>query len=192
VEKNRLTDAVPIKTQLLRTGVNLIALAALLLIPWELSAQQAGIIALAGLLVLTLTLTSAGFWVIERVLSLLPNHRAISGPGTGVLVIVGLARRAGLSSLGLLFFTVWALIYMGVWALAPGACPDCAFSSPEPTRPVADFFYLAVNLAVANPPPDLYPVSNLARAASSIEVVSGLALVTMFAGAFFGLSRNKS
>ena len=53
-----------------------------------------------------------------------------------------------------------------------------------------DFLYMAVNLAFANPPPDLLAHSRVAHMAVTLEVISGVALVALYAGSFFGLGQR--
>jgi hypothetical protein len=106
-------------------------------------------------------------------------------------------RRLGLALPALVFFCAWAFIYALIWAYSPDACSldltkAChgAFQGAG-TRPTfGDFLYMAVNLAFANPPPDLLAHSRLAHMAATLEVISGVALVTLYASAFFGLGRN--
>src|SRR5205807_1992096 len=85
------------------------------------------------------------------------------------------------------------------WAHSPEACSldltrPChgAFQGTGTHPTFGDFLYMAVNLAFANPPPDLLAHSRLAHMAVTLEVISGVALVTLYAGAFFGLGREAA
>lgn len=112
---------------------------------------------------------------------------------------MGVVRHVGLALPALVFFCVWALIYALLWAYSPDACSldltrAChgAFQGAGTHPTFGDFLYIAVNLAFANPPPDLLAHSRLAHMAVTLEVISGVALVTLYAGAFFGLGRERS
>jgi hypothetical protein len=112
---------------------------------------------------------------------------------------VGLViRRTGLALPALMFFFGWALLYSVLWLLDQGACsPDTAIACTHAFRGAGhdptfgDFLYLSVNEAFANPPPDFFPASRLARTATTMEVLTGVLGVTVFAGAFFGV-REKA
>jgi hypothetical protein len=45
-------------------------------------------------------------------------------------------------------------------------------------------------MAFANPAPDLVAHSRLAHTAATIEVLTGIGLVTLYAGSFFGIGRR--
>lgn len=112
---------------------------------------------------------------------------------------VGLVvRRTGVALPALVFFFGWALVYATIWLADPGTCvadPAVACGSAfrgagtDPT--FGDFLYLSVNETFANPPPDLFPTSQLARTAATLQVLSGILGVTVFAGAFFGVRPAK-
>ncbi|MDQ6804047.1 MAG: hypothetical protein M3065_03560 [Actinomycetota bacterium] len=106
-------------------------------------------------------------------------------------------RQLGLALPALVFFCVWAFIYALIWAYSPTPCSldltkAChgAFQGAGTHPTFGDFLYMAVNLAFANPPPDLLAHSRLAHMAATLEVISGVALVTLYASAFFGLGRQ--
>jgi hypothetical protein len=95
----------------------------------------------------------------------------------------------------LVFFCVWAVVYMLIWAHSPTACPadpahpcDGAFLGAGAHPTFGDFLYYSVNMAFANPAPDLIAHTRVAHTAATIEVLSGIGLVTLYAGAFFGLA----
>jgi hypothetical protein len=45
-------------------------------------------------------------------------------------------------------------------------------------------------MAFANPAPDFIAHSRLAHTAATIEVLTGIGLVTLYAGSFFGIGRH--
>jgi hypothetical protein len=109
--------------------------------------------------------------------------------------VLALVRQLGLALPALVFFCGWALIYALIWAHAPQACSldltrPChgAFQGAGVRPTFGDFLYVSVNLAFANPPPDLLTHSRLAHMAATVEVISGVALVTLYATSFFGLA----
>jgi hypothetical protein len=112
---------------------------------------------------------------------------------------LGVLRRLGLALPALVFFCAWAFIYALIWAYSPAPCSldltkAChgAFQGAGTHPTFGDFLYVAVNLAFANPPPDLLAHSRLAHMAATLEVISGVALVTLYASAFFGLGRGTA
>src|SRR5947208_14912748 len=77
------------------------------------------------------------------------------------------------------------LVLAGSHPALPRRLPGCG---AHPT--FGDFLYMAVNLAFANPPPDLLAHSRVAHMAVTLEVISGVALVALYAGSFFGLGQR--
>ena len=114
--------------------------------------------------------------------------------------LMALLRRSGLALPALVFFCLWATIYMFIWAHEPAACPadpahPCAGAAflGAGTRPTfGDFLYYSVNMAFANPAPDLVAHSRVGHTAATIEVLSGVGLVTLYAGAFFGIGASSA
>jgi hypothetical protein len=111
----------------------------------------------------------------------------------GYLLGLGAFLRAlGLPLLALGFFGLWTLSFMGLWALDatqcgadPGAAGSCgAFLGIDAKPAVGDFVYFAVNVAFANLPPDFIAHSDAAHTLVTLEVVSGVALITAFAADF--------
>jgi hypothetical protein len=112
---------------------------------------------------------------------------------------MALVRRAGLALPALLFFCVWALVYLLIWAHSPTPCPadpalpcDGAFLGAGAHPTFGDFLYYSVNMAFANPAPDLIAHTRAGHTAATIEVLSGVGLVTLYAGAFFGLAATRA
>ena len=98
------------------------------------------------------------------------------------------------TALALVFFCLWAIVYLFIWAHDPAACPadtahPCAgaFLGAGRHPTFGDFLYYSVNMAFANPAPDLIAHTRAGHTAATIEVLSGVGLVTLYAGAFFGL-----
>ncbi|HWC86811.1 MAG TPA: hypothetical protein VG388_09750 [Solirubrobacteraceae bacterium] len=111
---------------------------------------------------------------------------------------MGVLREFGLALPALVFFCAWAFIYALIWAYSPTPCSldltrvcHGAFQGAGTQPTFGDFLYVAVNLAFANPPPDLIAHSRLAHMTATLEVISGVALVTLYASAFFGLGRSR-
>ena len=110
---------------------------------------------------------------------------------------MALVRRGGVAMPALVFFCGWGAINMLIWAHDPSVCSadpsrSCtgAFVGAGAHPTFGDFLYYSTNLAFANPPPDLVAHSRTAHTAATIEVLSGVGLVTLFAGAFFGVGRR--
>jgi hypothetical protein len=89
-------------------------------------------------------------------------------------------RRIGLPLLGLAFFLVWTFVYIAVWAVHPRE----AFGGLEPEPRFADFFYYAVSTAFTSPPEGIAATSRGARAATLIELLTALALLTAYVSSF--------
>jgi hypothetical protein len=89
-------------------------------------------------------------------------------------------RRIGLPLLGLAFFLVWTFVYIAVWAVHPRE----AFGGLESEPRFADFFYYAVSTAFTSPPEGIAAASRGARAATLIELLTALALLTAYVSSF--------
>jgi hypothetical protein len=98
-------------------------------------------------------------------------------------VVLLLIRRIGLPLLGLAFFLVWTFVYLAIWSFHPTGV-EHAFDGLDPRPRFSDFFYYAVSTAFISPPGDIIASSRGARSATLIEMLSGLALVTAYAGSF--------
>jgi hypothetical protein len=213
----RLSGAIvnPPQPRIIRGGLGRAALLMGILLvlglaPIHLSRGWTAVVGTVVLAVLALALVSAaaGFRALVRrmrgtdELRLLGGRVSIPLPGLdrelrAIEAWLGLVRGVGLALPALVFFCVWALIYALLWAYSPESCSldltrAChgAFQGAGSHPTFGDFLYIAVNLAFANPPPDLVAHSRAAHMAVTLEVISGVALVTLYAGAFFGLGRG--
>jgi Ion channel len=92
-------------------------------------------------------------------------------------------RAIGLPLLGLVFFTLWTFVYVALWLVRP----DGAFDGLAHRPRLADFVYYAITTALTSPPQDIVPASRGARAASTIEILMGLALI----GAYLATFRDR-
>jgi hypothetical protein len=193
-----------------RFVILLVALAALLILPLHLSPHAARVVAavLVGAGLAVAILAATGFRrLLERFVSgddvvLRGGRTRIPVPTLGrqVRAVEGLAailRRTGLALPALLFFCGWALIYMLIWAHSPEACSldltrpcNGAFQGAGHDPTFGDFLYYATNMAFANPAPDIVGHSRLVHTAATIEVLTGIGLVTLYAGSFFGIGRG--
>lgn len=187
-----------LRITLIRMTALLAVLGVLLLIPWPLTPSGAGRLAAVGLTLIVLLALGASRHVSRYAKRIAPTRSLAAASQRQYQVVRRLVRRTGIAPVGLvlfvLFFITWALIYAAVWSAQPIPCPAdaakaCAgaFYGAHPRMEFSDFLYLSANLAAASPPPDLFPASRLARAAATLEVVSGIALITLFAGALLGL-----
>jgi hypothetical protein len=183
----------------------LVLITALCLLPLRLSPHSARVLTAVVLALVALSaLTTAA--VFKRLLGhfiegdrLRLGRYEVEVPRLGQEVrffegIMAVMRRAGLALPALLFFCLWAVVYLFIWSHDPAACPA------DPARPCAgaflgagndptfgDFLYYSANMAFANPAPDLIAHTRVGHTAATIEVLSGVGLVTLYAGAFFGL-----
>jgi hypothetical protein len=193
-----------------RAGLLMIALLVLGLAPIHLRRGWTAAVGTAVFIVILLAAVSAaaGFQTVVRRMRETDCLRLLGGRVTVPLprldrelhvfeAWLRVLRELGLALPALVFFCAWAFIYALIWAYSPDACSldltkAChgAFQGAGTHPTYGDFLYVAVNLAFANPPPDLLAHSRLAHMAATLEVISGVALVTLYASAFFGLGRN--
>jgi hypothetical protein len=95
-------------------------------------------------------------------------------------------RRIGLPLLGLAFFLLWTLVYVGLWAHRPVG----AFTG-LPARPrFSDFFYYSVSTALISPPGDILAQSRGARSATMIEMLTAFAVLTAYLASFVDWQRR--
>jgi hypothetical protein len=191
--------------QLRRVLALLFSIALLCLLPLRLSPHSARVVTALVLAVVAVALltTATAFWrLLARFVEGGPLRLGgyqVDVPNLGRQVrafegVMALMRRTGLALPALLFFCLWAIVYLFIWAHDPAAC------AADPSRPCqgaflgagqhptfGDFLYYSVNMAFANPAPDLIAHTRAGHTAATIEVLSGVGLVTLYAGAFFGL-----
>ena len=203
-------DARRPRAQLRRVLILLFLIAALCLLPLRLSPHSARVVTALVLAIVALTLltTVAAF---RRLLARFAEGDRLRLGGREVDVprldrpvrafegVTALLRRTGLALPALLFFCLWAVVYLFIWAHDPAACPadpahPCAgaFLGAGKHPTFGDFLYYSVNMAFANPAPDLIAHTRAGHTAATIEVLSGVGLVTLYAGAFFGLGAARA
>ena len=95
-------------------------------------------------------------------------------------------RGIGLPLLGLVFFTLWTFVYVALWLVRPHE----AFAGLAGRPRLADFVYYAITTALTSPPQDIVPASRGARAASTIEILMGLALIGAYLASFRARQRS--
>ncbi|HEY0517640.1 MAG TPA: hypothetical protein VGD00_11000 [Solirubrobacteraceae bacterium] len=191
--------------QLERVLALLVLISLLCLLPLRLSPHSARVVTalVLALVVLALVTTVTAFWrLLTRFVEggqVRVRGYQVDVPNLGRQVrafegVMALMRRTGLALPALLFFCLWAVVYMFIWSHEPAACPAdpsraCAgaFLGAGTHPTFGDFLYYSINMAFANPAPDLIAHTRLAHTAATIEVLSGVGLVTLYAGAFFGL-----
>lgn len=198
-----------VSRQVLRSTALLAALTALMLLPIRFSPQAATAVSIALLAtgcVFAIGIATAARALLAKLVDVgdgsieLMGGRVqldlplIDGQVRALEGSMRLVKRAGIAIPALVFFCFWALVYLLIWARSPGVCPadpatacDAAFWGPGAHPTFGDFLYYAVNMAFANPVPDLIAHSRLAHTAATIEVISGVGLVTLYAASFFGL-----
>ena len=198
-------DARRPRAQLLRVLILLVLITVLCLLPVRLSPHSARVVAtlLLAVAAVSLLTTAAAF---RRLLQRFADGQAlrlgryqVEVPSLGREVrafegVLAVLRRAGLALPALLFFCIWAVVYLLIWSHDPAACPadpahPCAgaFLGAGDHPTFGDFLYYSVNMAFANPAPDLIAHTRVGHTAATIEVLSGIGLVTLYAAAFFGL-----
>ena len=164
---------------LLRLGILSLFVVVVAMIRPRLTHWSAGWLVLVG----GLAVVAGGFIFLaatRRIALRLPfaEHRAAEA----VLLLI---RRLGLPLLGLLFFLLWTFVYIGIWWVHPHS----AFTGLDRNPRFADFFYTAVSTAFVSPPGDILAQSRGARAATMIEMLTALALVTAYASSFLDFQR---
>ena len=155
------------------------AVAGIAMLSPRLSRTQAGVTALVGavgILVGALALVMATRRLADRRShqSSIPIERYMAGS------FLALIRTTGVALLGLAFFAIWSFVYLAMWWFDPGH----AFTGLSTTPRYSDFFYYSVSTGLISPPGDIIASSRGARAATIIEMLAGLALVTTYLSSF--------
>jgi hypothetical protein len=152
------------------------AVVAIEMIPLRLTRGEAVLLVLVG--VGAAVALIAWFWLAtQRVLDRLPLIEHQERLGTAMLLSV---RRIGLPLLGLAFFLAWTFVYVALWAVHP----EEAFGGLDAEPRFADFFYYAVATAFTSPPEGIAAGSRGVRAATLIELLTAVALVTTYLSSF--------
>jgi hypothetical protein len=89
-------------------------------------------------------------------------------------------RRIGLPVIGAVFFLFWTSVYLALWWYDPAR----AFGGLGDRPRFADFFYYSVSTALISPPGDIVAQTRGARAATMIEMLAGVALLTAYVSSF--------
>jgi hypothetical protein len=185
-------------TRVARFGILLVALAALLLAPIHLTQTSALVVGISGLTLLALLAFTGVRRLLFRVQTRAATELHVFGramPVTAtrdVRTFGALLRALGVAVPALGFFVAWALLFAIIWAAEPTACAfattrcDGAFTGLGHRPLLGDFVYYAVNLAFANPPPDVVAESRTARAAATVEIVAATGFLAAYVGAFLG------
>jgi hypothetical protein len=139
---------------------------------------DAGVVVLVGVLVILGG--AVAFYLYGQTLAARAGDTL--GPTLGVL------RHTGLPLLGLVFFLAWTILYIGLWWWRP----DGAFTGLSDTPRFADFFYYAVSTGLISPPGDIVATSRGVRAATLIEMISALALVTAYLSSFSDFLKRRT
>jgi hypothetical protein len=162
----------------LRLGVLCAFIIAIGMLSPRMTSDEAGQVVIVGALAV---LVAAGvFLLATRRTAERLRRFDVFRPTEVVLIVI---RRTGLPLLGLAFFLVWTFVYVAVWAFHPTGA-EHAFDGLDAYPRFADFFYYAVSTAFISPPGDIVASSRGARTATMIEMLTGLALITAYAGSF--------
>jgi hypothetical protein len=155
-----------------RFGVLCAFIAAIAMLSPHVTPHQAGVLALAG----GLATVIGGLALAWATHVLAEREEAAGGAGRTPVALLSLLRATGLPLLGLAFFLIWSFVYLGTYWFAP----DDAFTGLAKDPRYADFFYYSVSTGLISPPGDIIAHSRGARAATIIEMLTGLALVTTY------------
>jgi hypothetical protein len=173
----------------------LVVLAILLLLPIHLNQDSALVVGLVGLAALTVVAFTSARQLLLRigdkaVGELQVLGRAMPATTRDVRGFGAVLRALGVAVPALAFFLAWALVFIVIWSADPDACRvastqcDGAFVGLGTHPLLGDFVYYAVNIAFANPPPDVIAESRVARAAGTVEIVAGAGFLAVYLGAF--------
>jgi hypothetical protein len=143
----------------------------------RIDAGDAGLVVLVG--VVLIAGGGVGFVLYGQTLA----RRA----GNTLGATLGVLRHTGLPLLGLVFFLAWTILYIGLWWVRPNGAFTGLAASPR----FADFFYYAVSTGLISPPGDIIATSRGARAATLIEMISALALVTAYLSSFCDFLKRR-
>ena len=165
----------------LRFGLLCCFILAFEMLPWRLGPRSAGVVSFAGLAGLA-ALAVLFFGLARR---LAAHLHFLPGPQRSLEAFLLLLRRIGLPLLGLGFFLFWTFVYMGLWWYHPRG----AFTGLGPAPRFADFFFYAVSTSFIEPPVDIVAHTRGARAATMIELLTALALLTVYLSSFIDWGR---
>jgi hypothetical protein len=157
-------------TGLLRLGLLCAVIVGIGMLPGHLTPHQAGVIALVGLVGLPIAIAIPFLAVV----------RTFAGRVPAAAAALRLVHKVGLVGLGAAFFLFWTFVYLGLWWRHPHE----AFTGLAPRPRFNDFFYTSVSTAFISPPGDILAHSRGARSATMIEMLTGFALIAVYASSF--------
>lgn len=157
-------------TGLIRLGLLCAVIVGIGMLPGHLTPHEAGVIALVGLVCLPILIA----------VPFLAFVRAFAGRVPAAAAVLRVVHQVGLVGLGAAFFLFWTFVYLGLWWRHPHE----AFSGLGPRPRFNDFFYTSVSTAFISPPGDILANSRGARSATMIEMLTGFALVAVYASSF--------
>ena len=102
------------------------------------------------------------------------------------VAVATVVRLVGLVGLGGAFVLFWTFVYLTLWWKHPAE----AFGGLGALPRFADFFYYSVMTALTSPPGDITAHSRGARAATMIEMLTGLALLFTYIASFVDWDRR--
>ena len=200
--------------KVLRFAVLVVIFSTLMIVPLRMTPNTAKLVSLTFLflifVVATSLLTILRFLLTRAVvagknrLGLSTVHSRIAVPllAKQVSILQGVGRlvyKAGIALPGLVFVGFWALVYLLIWSFEPQAChvdqiASCqgAFRGISSYPSFSDFLYLSANLAFGHYTPDIIAQSQVAKTAATVEVISDVGLVTLYAATFLGIKRGAS
>jgi hypothetical protein len=165
---------------LTRGGLNLAILCTLIVLVGMLSPRltrsEAGVTFFVGLGITALAVA----YVVGATRRVAARFAVLSAAHAATDAVLVTVRRIGLPLLGLCFFLIWTLVYIGVW----WSHPHSAFAGLGTAPRFADFFYYAVSTALISPPGDIIAHSRGARSATMIEMLTGFGLLATYLSSF--------
>jgi hypothetical protein len=142
----------------------------------RLTPHAAGVVALLGFVLLAAV--AAVFAGAARRLSARLTFLSASQRAADAVLLE--LRRVGLPLIGAVFFLAWTFVYLALWWYDPAG----AFGGLGVRPRFADFFYYSVTTALISPPGDIVAQTRGARAATMIEMLAGVALLTAYVSSF--------
>jgi hypothetical protein len=203
------------RSHALRLGVFFVVLIALSLVPWRVSPEEARTVGVAILALAALATGVVGLVVrrLQRHLVGLAPRPVRDGLAPAAAVarplvqqswrtiefLSNLIRRVGLTFLGLGFVALWTAVILLIWSSSPEACSPLlstpchgAYRGLGVHPEFGQVFTLALQAAFGHRPASVLPSSLLAETAETTELITGLLVLSAYAGAFYGLGSARS